>query len=68
MMCNMFTTKLTAPSPFSQNPASAIISRENYTINYLSDWSDDEDDIDEDEDGNGADTEDQPQQAFPPTT
>jgi hypothetical protein len=29
----------------------------------LSDWSDDEDDIDED--GNNADTEDQPQRAFP---
>ena len=64
-MRNMFTTKPTAPVPFSQNPASAIISCENYTINYLSNWSNDEDDIDEDKDGNGADTEDQPRQAFP---
>ena len=62
-MRDMFTTKPTAPAPFSQKPALATVSCANYSINYLSDRSDDEDDIDED--GNSANTEDQPQQAFP---
>ena len=48
-MCDMFATKstTTAPTP---------VSRANYSIDYLSDWSNDENDTDED--GNDADTED----------
>ena len=63
MMHNMFTTKPTAPTPFSQKPALATVSHANYFINYLSDRSDDEDNIDKDR--NSGETEDQPQQAFP---
>ena len=69
MMHDMFATKstVTAPAPLSpvtDTPEPVTVSRANYSINYLSDWSDDENDIDED--GNGADTEDLPRQAFPP--
>ena len=63
-MRDLFTTKSTAPAPFSQKPALTTVSRENYSINYPSDWSDDDSDIDED--GNDADNEDQPRRAFPP--
>jgi hypothetical protein len=58
MMRDLFTTKSTAPTLFSQKPALTTISRENYSINYQSDWSDDDSDIDKD--GIDADNEDQP--------
>jgi len=64
MMHDLFTTKSTAPALFSQKPALTTVSHENYSINYQSDWSDDDSDIDED--GNNADNEDQPQRTFPP--
>ena len=57
MMCDMFAMK-------STTTASAPVSCANYSINYLSDWSDNENDTNED--GNDADTEDLPRQAFPP--
>ena len=68
MMRDMFATKstMTAPAPVSpvtDTPEPVTVSCANYSINYLSDWSDNENDIDED--GNNADTKDLPQQAFP---
>jgi hypothetical protein len=64
MMRDLFTTKSTTPAPFSQKPALTTVSHKNYSINYQSDWSDDDSDIDED--GNDADNKDQPRRAFPP--
>ena len=68
MMRDMFATKstVTAPTPLSpvtDTPEPVTVLHANYSINYLSDWSDDENDIDED--GNDGHTEDLPQQAFP---
>jgi hypothetical protein len=56
MMRDMFAMK-------STTTVLAPVSRANYSVDYLSDWSNDENDTDED--GNDADTEDLPRRAFP---